>query len=212
MYELLKTEFREHKFKSPLRKLRSEGFVPGVLYGKGFDSMSFQVRRIDLVKFLHHSGKVFEVEVRGYGKHLVSLDNIQYDYMGDTIEHIAFHKIAANEKTVVKLPFHFVGEARGTKAGGVVQQVLHEVEVKGLPKDMPEFIEVDVTELDVHGHFSLKDIPLPKGLEWYHDENDNVVSCHTPKVVVEATTEESEPELITKEAPAAEAEAEKEAA
>ncbi|MDD0852069.1 50S ribosomal protein L25 [Halobacteriovorax sp. GB3] len=200
MYELLKTEWRDDKVKAPLTRMRRDGWVPGVLFGKGFESTSFMVRKNDLTKFLHHSGKVFEVEVKGYGKHLVSLDNVQWDHMGDFIKHISFHKISANEKTIVKLPIHFVGEAVGIKEGGVVQQVMQEVEVKGLPKDMPEFLEFDISSLGFHSHFTLHDVTLPKGLEFHHDMEDTLVSCHPPKKVVETVEETvAQPELVGKE-------------
>ncbi|ATH07358.1 hypothetical protein BIY24_05225 [Halobacteriovorax marinus] len=190
MYELLKTEWREE----PVKAIRKEGYVPGVVYGKGIESVNFKVPSIAIRKFLHHSGKVFEVEVAGRGKHLVSLDNVQWDHMGDRMLHVSFHKISANEKTTVTLPIHFEGEAAGKKEGGVVHHVLHEVEVTGLPGDIPEFISVDITALGMHGHFSLKDIPCPKGLEWAHDVEANVVSCHPPKVevVAEETTDVTE--------------------
>jgi large subunit ribosomal protein L25 len=187
VYELLKTQHRAE----PVKSIRKEGYVPGVVYGKGMESVTFKVDSHSITKFLHHSGKVFEVEVAGQGKHLVSLDNVQWDNMGDKMMHIAFHKISANEKTTVTLPIHFEGTAVGSKSGGIVQHVMNEVEVKGLPKDMPEFISVDVAGLDIHGHLSLKDIPAPKGLEWAHDVEANVVSCHPPKAeVVEETVEE----------------------
>lgn len=190
MYELLKAEHRVE----PVKSIRKEGYVPGVVYGKGMESVSFKVPSISINKFLHHSGKVFEVEVAGNGKHLVSLDNVQWDHMGDKMLHVSFHKISANEKTTVTLPIHFEGEAAGKKEGGVVQHVLHEVDVTGLPKDMPEFISVNVSELEVHGNFALRDIPCPKGLEWAQAEETNVVSCHPPKVeaVVEETADVTE--------------------
>jgi large subunit ribosomal protein L25 len=208
VYELLKTQHRQ----GPVKSLRKEGYVPGVVYGKGMESVNFQVNSLSMKKFLSHSGKVFEVEVAGSGKHLVSLDNIQWDHMGDKMMHVAFHKIAANEKTTVTLPIHFEGTAVGTKSGGIVQHVMNEVEVKGLPKDMPEYITVDVSEIDIHGHLCLKDIPAPKGLEWAHDVEANVVSCHPPKVEVveepeaevsEVASEEVEVEASTEDKQAA---------
>lgn len=198
MYELLKTQHRQ----GPVKSLRKEGNVPGVVYGKGMESVNFQVNSLSMKKFLSHSGKVFEVEVAGSGKHLVSLDNVQWDNMGDKMVHVSFHKISANEKTTVTLPIHFEGTAVGTKSGGLVQHVMNEVEVKGLPKDMPEFITVDVAGLDIHGHLSLKDIAAPKGLEWAHDEEASVVSCHPAKVeaVVEEAAEVTEAEGVEVEA------------
>lgn len=103
--------------------------------------------------------------------------------------HISFHKIEAKQKLVIKLPVQLSGIAKGTKEGGIVHQVLKEVEVKGFPKDFPEFIDVDVTELSLDNHFNLADIKLPNNLEWAQDENVNLVSCHRPKVKEEATTE-----------------------
>ena len=188
MYELLKTQHRAE----PVKSIRKEGFVPGVICGKGMESVSFKVSSQSISKFLHHSGKVFEVEVAGQGKHLVSLDNVQMDNMGDKMMHVSFHKISANEKTTITLPFHFEGSAAGSKSGGIVQHVMNEVEVSGLPKDMPEFISVDIAGLDIHGHISLKDIQAPKGLEWASDIEANVVSCHPPKAeVVEEVVEEA---------------------
>ncbi|OUR96852.1 hypothetical protein A9Q84_10975 [Halobacteriovorax marinus] len=203
MYELLKTQFREE----PVKALRKEGYVPGVVYGKGMESVNFKVQSNSVDKFLSHSGKVFEIDVAGKGKHLVSLDNVQWDSMGDHMLHISFHKISANEKTTVTLPIHFEGTCAGSKAGGIVQHVLNEVEVKGMPGDMPEFITVDISELDIHGHFALKDIQAPKGLEWAHDVEANVVSCHPPKVEVEVEEVAEVVEAVTEEVVAEDKEA-----
>lgn len=167
--------------------LRNVGMIPGTVYGKGMNSINFTVNSAELKKFLCKSGKVFEVDVDGKGKHLVNLDSIQKDHMGDAILHVAFHKIEANQKTVVKLPIILTGAAIGFKSGGIVQQVLKEVEVKGLPKDMPESIIVDISSLEVHAHWTLNDVNPPPGLEWHHNMNDNIVSCHTPRVEVVAT-------------------------
>ena len=212
MYELLKAEFRDDKFKAPLKAMRKEGYVPGCIYGKDFDGVNFKVPFSAAKKFFAHSGQVFEVEVTGHGKHLVSIDNLQWDHFGDKLMHVAFHKIAAGHETTLKLPIVIHGEAAGIKAGGIVQQVLNEVECKGLPKDFPEYIEVMVDELDVHGHISLGDIKAPKGLTFVSSLEANIVSCHPPKVEIVPEVEEVT-EVVAEEAaveaPAAE---EKEAA
>lgn len=207
MYELLKAEFRDDKFKAPLKSMRREGFVPGCIYGKDFEAVSFKVPFSSAKKFFAHSGQVFEVEVAGHGKHLVSIDNLQWDHFGDKLMHVAFHKITAGHETTLKLPIVIHGEAAGIKAGGIIQQIMNEVECKGLPKDFPEYIEVMVDELDVHGHISLGDIKAPKGLTFVSDMEANIVSCHPPKVEivpeVEAVTE-----VISDAAPVVEAAAE----
>ncbi|OIQ20638.1 MAG: hypothetical protein BM556_01495 [Bacteriovorax sp. MedPE-SWde] len=187
--DVLKAQFRDKS--APLGKMRRDGFVPGVVYGKGFDGVDIMVPKQTLSSFFHNSGKVFEVQVEGHGKHLVALDDVQRGHLGGDYIHFSFHKVSASEKTTITLPIHFTGESAGTKEGGVVYPVIHEVEVRGLPKDFPEFIEIDVTELGMNGHWTLKDITPPKGMEWAHSEEDSIVSCHAPRVkAVEETVEE----------------------
>ena len=185
-----------------LAKARKDGWVPGIVYGKGFEAVHIQVKKTELSKFLRHSGKVFEVSVKGHGKHLVAMDELQRGHLGTDYTHFSFHKVSASEKTTVTLPIHFEGNAHGTKEGGVVNTVMNEVEVRGLPKDLPEFVTVDVSTLDLNGHWTLGDITPPAGCEWAHNTEDNVVSCAMPKlkIVEEPTTEEVAAEATT-EAP-----------
>lgn len=201
MYELLTTDGRETGRNWKPSALRKEGWVPGVIYGKGTEPVHFKVPAMKLKKFLHHSGKVFEVEVTGYGKHLVNVQDIQWDHFGDTMIHVALHKLQANKKTRVSVPIHWVGEAPGHKAGGVVNHAYNEIELYGLPKDIPEYYEVYVDTLEMNGNFHLDELTPPAGCTFTDKDNPVIVSCHPPKKV-EETTEEVTPEVIG-EAPAA---------
>ena len=187
--DVLKAQWRDYS--ASTTKMRNDGWVPGVVYGKGFEGLNIMVPKQKLSKFFHHSGKVFEVEVEGHGKHLVALDDVQRGHLGTDFVHFSFHKVSAKEKTTVTLPIHFIGETKASSEGGVVYPVFHEVEVKGLPKDLPEYVEIDVTELGMDEHWCLKDITPPTGCEWAHNAEDNVVSCHMPKVVKEPEVEET---------------------
>lgn len=185
MYEMLKLEARAHRDQKSPRKIRNEGYVPGVIFGKGMDSVTFQVPLKDFTKFMHNShSKVFEVEVAGYGKHLVSLENIQWDHMGSKYLHIELHKLSQHEKTVVTLPVRMVGTAPGVKAGGIVNLHIHEMDVKGLPKDFVECIEVDVSSLDINHSIHLSDLTPPKGLSWVEDGELVMVHCAAPRLEV----------------------------
>lgn len=185
MYELLKLEARAHRDQKSPNKVRSEGYVPGVIFGKGMDSVTFQVPLKDFTKFMHNShSKVFEVEVKGHGKHLVSLENIQRDNMGSKYMHIELHKLSQHEKTVVTLPVRIVGEAPGVKAGGIVGLHVHEIDVKGLPKDFVECIEVNVAGLDINHSIHLEDITPPAGLSWVDDGDLVLVHCAAPRLEV----------------------------
>ena len=191
--DVLKAKHRD--LESSTTWMRKEGWVPGVVFGKDFDGLNIMVPKIDLKKFFHSSGKVFEVQVEGHGKHLVAVDEVQRGHLGNDYVHFSFHKVNANEHVTVEVPIHFVGEAVGTKEGGVVYPVINEVTLKGLPKDIPEFWECDVTSLEMNGHWSFEDVTPPKGCEWAGNLDTSIVSCHAPKVVSLETPEPQEGEL-----------------
>lgn len=180
--DVLKAKFRDQY--APLSKMRNDGWVPGVVFGKDFKPINIMVPKLNLSKFFHHSGKIFEVEVDGYGKHLVALDEVQRGHMGTDYIHFSFHKVNAKEKTIVTLPIHFVGETKAAKDGGVVYPVCHEVDVKGYPKDLPEFVEINVSELGMDDHWTFEDVKAPYGCEWACNVHDTIVSCHMPRVKV----------------------------
>lgn len=204
MYELLKTDGRETGKNWKPKAIRSEGWIPGVIYGKEMEPVHFKVLNMTLKKFLHHSGKVFEVEVTGYGKHLVNLQDVQWDHFGDTMIHVAFHKLQAGQKTKVSVPIHWVGDAAGHKAGGVVHHAYNKIELEGLPKDIPEYFEVNVDELEMNASFHISEMTPPKGCVFTATEDVVIVSCHPPKKVeepAEVTDEVATPELVGEETP-----------
>lgn len=196
MYEKLEIKKRSLDSRSSLKAMRKEGHVPGVIYGKDIDSLAIQVPATRLQKFLHKSGRVFEVEVSGADTHLVHLDNIQWDHLGNHALHVAFHKLKKGQKTRVKVPFHWSGEAKGHKLdGGIVNHVYNEIEIEGLPKDIPDYIEVELQDLALNESICLKNISLPPNCEWTDDEDLVVVTCQPPRreEVVEAVTPEETP-------------------
>jgi len=197
MYQCLKVENRQHRDQAKPKTLRKEGWVPGVIFGKEIKSVSMQVKETDLRKFLHQSGSVFEVEIGGT-KHLCNLDHIQKDPLGKTTMHVSFHKLKAGQKTTVSVPIHYVGEAPGVKAGGVLNLMVDHLDVEGLPKDIPEFVEVDLSSIEINESFHLSSVTPPKGCSWKIDGETNLVSCHAPKVV-EESTEDVEPEIVGEE-------------
>ncbi len=197
MYEKLTTERRQLNRDHATKFLRKKGYVPGVIYGKGLESLPIMVPGNKLHKFLESSGRVFEVQVGGDQTYLVNLDNIQWDHLGNQALHVAFHKLEAGKKTRVTLPIHYVGVSKGHKLeGGIIHQSYNEIEVEGLPKDMPDFIEVDISDLDINSSLHLSDIHPPQGCSWYGLEPEVVlVSCQPPKAekVEEATSPEDTP-------------------
>lgn len=204
MYEVLKTVKREPKTQTPLNKLRNDGWVPGVIYGKGMESLMVQVELKALRKFFgHNKSKVFEVEVEGDKKHLVSLDKVEKDHVGQKVMHISFHHLERGQATHVMVPVVMEGSPVGVKKGGIINQLISEVECIGLPTDIPESIVVNCSELDVHEHINLSQVTPPKGVKFKHFENDQVLfSVSMPKVQVfeeatETTTEAPTPVAAT---------------
>lgn len=193
MYDLLKLEARNVGHEKPAHTLRREGHVPGVIFGKGIDSVPFQVPMKDFTKFMNHSSsKVFEVQV-GTGKHLVSLENIQRDHLGSRYMHIELQKLQKGEATVVTLPIKMIGESPAAqREEGIVSLQVHEMDVKGLPKDFVDHIEVDISELEVNETIHLSDIKPPKGLSWVEDDDLVLAHCAPPRMEPVEEPEESE--------------------
>jgi large subunit ribosomal protein L25 len=181
------------------RRLRRAGNVPGIIYGGGKEAVSIELNHKELfLQFRHetfHSsilnlildGKKEQVLLRDYQMHPVRND----------IQHIDFQRVSATEKIHVKVPFHFINEelAPGVKLQhGIAAHILTEVDVSCLPKNLPEFIEVDLAELNAGHSIHLSQIKLPKGVEFVqlaHGDDAAVVSIAMPRGGVAAEEEEA---------------------
>ena len=212
MYNLLSVQLRDPQGGKPLQ-LRKQGIIPGVLFAKGEESLSLQMGQRDLRKILDQGAKVFEIEVAGGEKHLVNLGQLQKDPVNHNVLHVSFQKLKKGQATQVTVPIRFEGTAMGAATGGVVRQLLTEIMVTGLPREIPEAIVVDISSLDVGGMLNVGKIPLDSKLKF--DEGDlekAVASCAVPKVVEEpvaAAAEEGEGEAAEAKEGAQESAAEK---
>lgn len=209
---VLKSQWRNPQGPSA-KTLRTQGFVPGVVYGKDLESVSVQIPAQQLKKFVKEGHNIFQLEVESKGTFMVSLDSIDKDHIGKSWLHVNFHELKKGVEATVAVPVHVLGTAKGTKQGGVFSKLVDEVYLVGFPKDIPEHFEVDVTELEAHGQWKLADLTPPKGTKFREVDLEHAVfSCSVPKVqAVEPDTTETTPELVGEEAPVVE-EAKKEAA
>lgn len=193
---VLKAEPRETGYsRGELNKYRAEGTVPGCIYGKGMESIPVFVNSMNFTKAYKSGGKIFELEVSGK-KHLISVDCVDRDHLGKSIMHVSFHKLSAKEKISIEVPLTCTGNAVGVKNGGLVQNIENTIPVKGMPNDIPEHIDVDVTELDVNGNIHWSDITLPKGLEADWSDDKVCVVCKHVKVEAEEPAETSEEMVV----------------
>ena len=139
-----------------------------IVYGEGMKPLASQGVYQEIVKVVEKAGRHTPVYLNGAKKGLAIIKRVDKDPVKNTLRHVSFHAIKANEPVVTEVPIRLLNEdeSEAKRAGLVLMQVLEEVEVKALPKDLPEAIEVDALNLKEAGDkITLGDIKLPKGVE-----------------------------------------------
>jgi len=194
----LNAEIRQDKGKGASRRLRRDNKIPGVLYGGGQDAVSLTLQHNTLVHNLENEAfysHILTVNVGGKAEKAVLKDLQRHPYK-PTLIHIDLLRINENETLRMHVPVHFIGEdvSVGVKAGGAISHLANDVEIVCLPKDLPEFIEADMTNVGLDETLHLSDLKLPAGVELvalsHGDDYDlSVAAIHMPKVVAEVESE-----------------------
>lgn len=205
----LKASLREEKGKEKNKKLRNAGMVPGVVYRKGEAALSLKVDSKSLSKVLHTDAgenviiKLFVEEDKKKKERIVVIKELQRNPFKDVLVHLDLNEISLTETLKVKVPLMAKGEAIGVKQeGGVLQHIIWEVEIECLPTNIPDKLEVDITNLKMGETLSIKDVTPPEGVKILGDPESIVVSVEHVKTVEEtvaapaAEGEALEPELI----------------
>ena len=198
-------EARNERGKSANRRLRHAGRVPGVLYGGGKDPQNIQVDADTLRKQLDHEAffsHILNLNINGES-HQVVLKDLQRDPATNKVVHLDLQRVSSTEELHMRVPLHFMNEEKspGRKAGGVINHLLVDVEVACLPKDLPEYIEVDMAALDIGDALHLSDLKLPEGvripaLQHGEDYDQAIVSVqHAQKYEEEELAAAEEGEL-----------------
>ena len=174
----LEVREREERGSRHSRRLRNEGIVPGVLYGKGH-ARAIAVPERDLrTAMTGPSGlhAILDVVLEGQKSvHPSILADYQQDPVRGTISHIDLREVRLDQPIQASVVVHLVGEAAGAKAGGVVSLVSRELQVEALPMDVPEHIDVDVTALDIGDLLRLEDVSAPDGVTFLDDPHETVI-------------------------------------
>jgi large subunit ribosomal protein L25 len=189
----LVAEPRTDSGKGVARKLRAAGRVPAVLYGAGVESTPLSVDSKELFHLLHTgagSNVLVDLVVDGH-EHLAIPRDVQRDHIHGRFIHLDFLAVRRDEKIHIQVPVRVVGESVGVKAGGVVEHHLWEVEVECLPTDVPEAIEVDITELEIGMGLRVSDLVAPSGSTILANPEDSVVAVQQPQMAVELEEEEA---------------------
>ena len=159
-----------------MRKARAAGDTPGVIYGKGGENVNLLLDSKTVVSLIHDLAHVVELDVGGEKQHAL-IRAIQRDYLGDQIIHIDFYRVSLDDEVRARLPITFVGTARGTAHGGLLEVLKGEVGIYCKASAIPRNIVVDVTHLDVGDSIRFKDLTLPAGAKLVPNPKGLVVAC-----------------------------------
>lgn len=181
MATMLKASNRENLKGSTLTELRSKGFTPGVIYGKDLPSKSVSVNAIDFIKTLKITGKNGVINLAtDEGMFEVIAHDIQREPLKGEVLHIDFYKVDMKKEMDANVQIRLVGEAIGVKEGGIVQHTLHEVSVRSLPTNIPEEIEVDISQMAVGDSLQVRDLSKSSLYEINNEPEEGIIAILPP--------------------------------
>ena len=193
-------EMRDDQGKGASRRLRRQGKVPAVIYGAGRDPRNLMFDHNKVLRQLEDPSfysSILNIKV-GEKSRAAIVKDIQRHPSKKQIIHIDLQRIVEDEQIKMQIPIHYLGEedAVGVKiGGGTVTKVMTELEISCLPKDLPEFLEVDISELELDQMLNVSDISLPEGVEIsdiIKEQDQAIVSIQEIKEIIEEEIEDSE--------------------
>ena len=198
----IEASVREDQGKGASRRLRREGNIPAIVYGGNKEPQSITINHNELLKHLDHEAffsHILELTVGGETDEVVLRDLHRHPYKTTVVLHADFQRITRGQKMRMHVPLHFDNreESKGAKAGGVISVIHNEIEIECLPRQLPEYLTVDLSDLDVNESIHLSQISLPEGISIpalsLDEEHDvAVVAIHPPKVDRSAEEEAGE--------------------
>jgi large subunit ribosomal protein L25 len=182
------------------KRLRGTGKVPGVVYGHKEAVVPVTLPKKELVNHLNKGAHVFDLSLDGKAEKVL-VKEVQYDHLGIELIHVDFARVSLDEKVEITVPLELKGTPKGEEEGGVLQQILAELEIECLVTDIPSNIVHNVTEMKLDDVLYIKDLKLPPGVKPLHDEDLVVAQVKTIEeeaIAPAAAAEEgaAEPEVI----------------
>ncbi len=167
------------------KRLREEGRVPAIIYGRQAAPQNIEIKRVDLENLIHHSmSEILLVDLAvqedARPQRLALVQEIQHHPLSGKPVHVDLHEVSETEKVTVKVPVEAVGEAAGVKAGGILEHVMFKLRVRCLPKDLPDALRVDVTHLELNKAIHIGEIAPPPGCEILGDKHLTVLAVAAP--------------------------------
>jgi len=185
------------------KRLRDTGKVPGVVYGHKEAVVPVSLPKKELVNHLNKGAHVFDLGLSGKTEKVL-VKEVQYDHLGIEVIHVDFARVSADERVEVTVPLELKGTPKGEDEGGVLQQIMAELEVECLVTDIPSVIVHSVAEMKLDDVLHIKDLKLPAGVRALQDEDQVVAQLKAveEEAATPAAAEEgaAEPEVIGKKA------------
>jgi large subunit ribosomal protein L25 len=198
------------------KKLRAQGRIPAVIYGDKVETQSLEIPQKELERMIHHAVSetiLVDLEIKDdpRAKRLALLKQVQQHPLSGKVLHVDLYEVAEDKPVIATVPVELKGESKGVKtSGGTLEHVLFNVKVQALPRNLPEVIELDVTELDLNQTYHISDIVIDEKVTMMSAADIPVVSVKPSRL--SKTTDEDEAEtgaaVATEEKPAAEKKAE----
>ena len=198
----LKIEPRSELGSRANKRLRDKGFIPGVIYGHKEAVVPVTLPKRELSNHLSRGAHVFELAIDGKSEQVLVKD-VQYDHFGSEVIHVDFARVSLDERVTVTVPLELKGTPKGEADGGVLTQVLSELEVECLVTEIPDVIRHNISEMALDDVLHVSDLKVPAGVKIMQD-GDQIVA--TVKEVLEAAPTEAveaaagEPEVIGRKA------------
>lgn len=195
----IQVETRDLYGKGAASRLRADGFTPAVIYGVGGESVSVKLNSHDFEYAIHHlSGEhaLVDIQVGVDGDaHPALIQDIQYDPLRDNPIHVDFLRVRMDEKLNTTVPLILTGTSVGVKQeGGVLDQVLRDIEIECLPANLPEELEIDVTEMAIGDSMHVSDLTAPEGVTILTSEERVLANVMAPRILEEVLPEGEEME------------------
>ena len=194
---VIKAAVRNEKGKGSARKLRSKKIIPAVLYGHKVDPVMLAIENSEIVKAFKTGDDttLIKVQIDNQGKKdekLVMIRETQRHPVKNNILHLDLFAVNVKEKIHAPVHIRITGESPGVKLGGILRQIVREIEVRALPTEIPQHFEVDISNLEIGDSLQVSDLNAPDNVQLLVDESAPILSIMPPTVIKEDEPEEGE--------------------
>ncbi len=196
---VIQAEVRNEVGSASARRLRREGKLPAVLYGRELEAIALTLPRKTLQQALQTGTHTLTLELGGKQVLAVVLE-VQHSSLTQELLHVDLYQVVRGERVHITVPVVLTGEPAGVHKGGILDQVIHDLELDCPPERIPDEIEADVRDLDIGDALLVRNLKLAEGISVRRESDAVVVTIHAPRIVAAPAPEEAEAEEA--EAPA----------